>query len=188
VCISVLSPLDGIVDPAQQTTEQDPRIDALAKTPIPSGGTTDKSMNQTDPQLVALEFVARINARDVDALAELMTEDHEFIDTDGTSFRGRENLRSDWHGYYAMFPDYHIEIDQVSSQGGLVILTGSSSGTLSPEGEEALRNADGSLPPDEELQGPAIWTGRIEDGLVAQWRVYFDTPTIRAELGLAEKT
>src|ERR1035438_4587160 len=40
-----------------------------------------------------LEFLNRINQRDVDKLAELMTEDHVFVDSLGNQVRGREKMR-----------------------------------------------------------------------------------------------
>jgi ketosteroid isomerase-like protein len=43
-----------------------------------------------------LQFLERINQHDADKLAELMTEDHIFIDSLGQSVRGRENMRSGW--------------------------------------------------------------------------------------------
>jgi hypothetical protein len=41
---------------------------------------------------VALEFVDRINRRDVDLLCELMTEDHRFVDSGGWRAPRRESL------------------------------------------------------------------------------------------------
>jgi uncharacterized protein (TIGR02246 family) len=141
-------------------------------------------VTEIDPRAVALAFVARINAGDVDGLAALMTDDHEFIDIPGDSFRGRETLREGWIAYYRLFPDYQIHIRRVSVDGPVVTLIGETTGTLSPFGHEALRRPDGTLPGQEELQGPAIWTALVREGLVAQWRVYWDTPATRAALGL----
>ena len=58
------------------------------------------------PVETVLQFMDRINRRDVDALVELMTEDHVFIDSLGQSVRGREKMRAGWRGYYAFCPDY----------------------------------------------------------------------------------
>ena len=35
------------------------------------------------------------------------------------------------------------------------------------------------------LDGPALWTAEVKDDKVAHWRVYEDTPAVRAELGIA---
>jgi ketosteroid isomerase-like protein len=141
-------------------------------------------MENTDPRSVVLAFVSRINAGDVDGIAALLTDDHEFIDTAGASFRGRENLREGWVGYFRLFPDYHIDAPAVRVEGSTITLVGTSTGTLTPFGEQALRRPDGTLPAPDELQGPAIWTACVEDGLIAQWRVYSDTADVRAALGL----
>jgi hypothetical protein len=34
------------------------------------------------------------------------------------------------------------------------------------------------------LAGPALWTARVRDGLVARWQVYQDSPQNRTMLGL----
>jgi len=46
------------------------------------------------PIETVIEFMDRINQRDRDKLAELMTEDHLFIDSLGQAVRGRENMRT----------------------------------------------------------------------------------------------
>ena len=141
-------------------------------------------MGDDDAVSVALDFIERINAGDVDGIVALLTDDHEFNDTAGVAFRGREALRDGWRGYFALFPDYQIDIDWAGEGGGAVLLLGRSSGTLSAHGREALRRPDGGLPPQDQLQGPAIWTARIANSLVAQWRVYADMPETRSTLGI----
>ncbi len=143
-------------------------------------------MGDSDAAAVALAFVAAINARDVERIATFMSEDHEFIDIPGQSFRGRGPMREGWIGYYRLFPNYQIYVDRVLSNSDAVTLVGSTTGTLSAFGREALRRADGTLPAPDELQGPAIWTARIVDDKVAQWRVYRDTPEVRAALAIPE--
>jgi uncharacterized protein (TIGR02246 family) len=135
---------------------------------------------------VALSFVECINAGDVEGIVALMTDDHEFIDTSGEAYRGREAMRAGWAGYFRLFPDYQVVVDDVRVAGSDVTMRGRSTGTLSEEGRETLRRPDGSLPPDDELQGTAIWTARILDGRVLRWRVYADTPDVRAALAISE--
>lgn len=129
------------------------------------------AMKQTkdapEPERVALAFVERINLGDVPRLMELMTEDHEFVDMAGDSFRGLALMRQAWTDYFRLFPDYQIQVETAAINGDSVVLIGRS---------------DGSLPDD--LQGRAIWTARIQEGRVAQWRVCADTPTVRLCLGL----
>jgi ketosteroid isomerase-like protein len=47
------------------------------------------------------------------------------------------------------------------------------------------RDLDGvghSVCAEASLAGPALWTATTRDGRVAEWRVYPDTPDIRAKL------
>ncbi len=36
----------------------------------------------------------------------------------------------------------------------------------------------------EPLDGPALWSARVRDGLVSEWRVYEDTLENRRKIGL----
>src|SRR5438552_3931123 len=53
-----------------------------------------------EPIEVAMDFIKRINAGNVDALCELMTEKHVFHDAVGKRFVGRETLRQRWKAYF----------------------------------------------------------------------------------------
>jgi hypothetical protein len=139
-----------------------------------------------DPLAAVLDFVDRINSGDVDAVLEAMTPDHEFIDTAGSSIRGRDALRDAWAAYFRLFPDYHIEIERVVERDDEIVLVGTSTGTLSPTGRVELAGPDGDPPSDEELQGPAIWSGRIRAGLISEWTVFEDTVEVRDSLGISQ--
>ncbi len=66
----------------------------------------------TDRQTI-LAFIDRINAHDVEGLAELMSDDHTFIDAHGNEVVGREKMSAGWRGYFEWFPDYYIEVNDV---------------------------------------------------------------------------
>ena len=52
-------------------------------------------------------------------------------------------------------------------------------------GGEVLRvSGHLQLPRDVEFPDRVIWSARIEDGLVAEWRLYPDTPESHKELGI----
>ncbi|MBN1965351.1 MAG: GrpB family protein, partial [Anaerolineae bacterium] len=141
-------------------------------------------MSDATAVTAALNFIHAINARSEDTLAALMTDDHEFIDSGGESWRGRAIMRKNWREYFRLFPDYTITLKRVRLHQSRVVLRGVSSGALSAYGQETLRRADGTLPADTDLQGPAIWTALAKGSKVAQWRVYGDTPEVRAALNL----
>lgn len=140
---------------------------------------------RVDVGALAAEFVDAINSRNIEHILGLMTSDHVFTDSGGNWIQGREALREAWRTYFSWFPDYRIAACCTQTRGDIAVIVGASTGTLSEIGRQALRGPDGSLPPEESLQGPAVWTARERDGLIAEWRVYEDTPPLRKELGLS---
>jgi ketosteroid isomerase-like protein len=127
-------------------------------------------MSETNAIEVALDFVAKINAHDVDAIVALMSPDHVFIDGLGTSFRGAEQMRAGWKGYFAWFPDYAIEVTSQFSRGDSVALFGKARGTYAVNGKLARENF---------WEIPAAWRGVVKDGRVAEWQVYCDNEPVR---------
>jgi uncharacterized protein (TIGR02246 family) len=122
------------------------------------------------PESVAQAFVRAINRHDPDVLAELMTEDHSFIDTLGNTVRGRDKMRAGWGDYFRMVPDYSIAVEETYGAGPVVVLLGMAQGTYAP----GCRLKD-----ESRWQTPAAIRAFIEDGKVAEWRVYADNEPIR---------
>lgn len=121
------------------------------------------------PIEAVLAFMERINARDAGKLAELMTEDHIFIDSLGRSVRGREAMREGWKGYYAFCPDYWVSHEDIHSDGNVVAVFGAAGGTIRSEGK---------LLPENKWQTPAAWRVVVEKGLIKEWRVYADNKPV----------
>jgi uncharacterized protein (TIGR02246 family) len=121
------------------------------------------------PVEIVLQFLERINERDVDRLAELMTEDHLFVDSLGQSVRGREPMRAAWRGYYAMCPDYTVVHDEVFQNGNRVVVLGTAGGTIA---------VDGARPAENQWRTPVAWLAVVESGLVKEWRVYADNKPV----------
>ncbi len=119
---------------------------------------------------VALAFVAKINAHDVDGLVALMTPDHVFIDGLGNTMRGAEKMSTGWKAYLAWFPDYAIEVTQQFSHGDAVALFGKARGTYA---------VGGKLPRENTWEIPAAWRALVRDGRVAEWQVYCDNDPAR---------
>ena len=59
-----------------------------------------------DPAAVALRFNEYITAGDIDALTDLMSADHTFIDSEDHMISGRDACRKAWSGFFDMFPGY----------------------------------------------------------------------------------
>lgn len=72
------------------------------------------------PVETVLEFLERINQRDPNKLAELMSEDHSFIDSLGGVNRGREKMRAGWRMYYGMCLDYWATHEDIFPNGDRV--------------------------------------------------------------------
>ncbi len=114
-------------------------------------------MNSIDPKLTALQFNEYINNPDIVGLSGLMTEDHTFIDREGNGDKGKESMTNGWICFFKSFPEYKNTFIRVQSQDDLVVIYGYAIWKKSSE-------------PDY-----VIWTARIEDDLIAEWRIYEDT-------------
>ena len=51
-----------------------------------------------------------------------MTEDHRFIDRDGTVVIGKGKMMEAWVRFFELFPEYQNSFTKVESNGNLVIL------------------------------------------------------------------
>lgn len=119
---------------------------------------------------VAMAFVAKINEHDVDGLVSLMTPDHVFVDALNNTFRGADKMRQAWKGYFALFPDYAIEVTDAFNKGEIVAMFGKARGTLAVNEKLARENF---------WEIPAAWRAAVKDGHVAEWRVYCDNDPAR---------
>jgi len=147
---------------------------------------------------VARAFVEAINRQDVEGLVALMTEGHRFVDSLGNVVEGREKMRAGWAGHFRMVPDYSIAVEEIlcgsktrtagpstasaaadfaqddsvaeNSAQDVVVLLGVAAGTYAP---------DGVLKAEKRWETPAALRASIEDGKVAEWRVYADNEPIR---------
>lgn len=121
-----------------------------------------------DRAATVIAFNTCINDGDLDGIAALMAPDHTFVDSSGAGERGRDAVVAAWSRFFDRFPDYRNVFEEIDVRDDLVVVTGRSEC------------------PVEALDGPAIWTARVRDGLVTEWRVHDDTPGQRAALGLRD--
>ncbi len=110
-------------------------------------------MNPFDLIHAAMKFNEKINQGDAEGLAALMTDDHAFIDSEGTSTRGKAVMEKGWREFFRQYPDYRNEFQSVTVQDGMVVMVGRSVCSCKP------------------LNGPNVWTARVEEGKVSEWRV-----------------
>ena len=110
-------------------------------------------MDSFDTMMVALRFNEKINQRDLDGLVELMTDDHTFIDNSGDIDK---NMNVGWREFFKNYPDYRNIFTSVTVKDDVVVMVGYS--TCSNE---------------RRLNGPSMWTAKIQGGRVSEWRVYW---------------
>jgi uncharacterized protein (TIGR02246 family) len=122
---------------------------------------------------VARAFVRAINRQDVEALAALMAPEHRFVDSLGAVVEGREAMLKGWAGYFRMVPNYSIAVEETLCDGSVVVMLGVAQGTYAPAGE---------LKPENRWETPAAFRTFVEDGQVAEWRVYADNEPMRQKM------
>jgi ketosteroid isomerase-like protein len=130
-------------------------------------------MANPQPLEVAMDFIKRINAGNVNALCELMTEGHIFQDALGKRFIGRETMREGWTQYFKMVGDYQVHAEEFFQTVDRLAIFGSASG----------RYAGGGGTNNNFWEVPAAWRAVVKDGLMAEWRVYADNQPLRKLMG-----
>ena len=127
-------------------------------------------MNKKDPKLVVLQFNECINNQDIIGLADLMADDYVFIDSsDDYHSGGKKVMVEGWQEFFDLYPDYRNHFSILESRDNLVFVIGYSTCSY------------------QQLDGPALWTAKVENDLVAEWRVYLDTAENREKLNLPPK-
>jgi ketosteroid isomerase-like protein len=130
-------------------------------------------MGNPHPLEVTMDFIKRINAGDVNALCELMTEGHIFQDALGKRFIGRETMRQGWTTYFKLVTDYQVHAVEFFQTQDRLAIFGTASG----------RYTGGAAPKENFWEVPAAWRAVVQDGLIAEWRVYADNQPLRKLMG-----
>lgn len=110
-------------------------------------------------------YIAAINNADLTQLSNLMSEDHTFVDSGGQTVTGRDRMTTGWRGYFDMFPDYKIQIENIFQHGNIVAIFGSAFGTY---------NGKRGLVPENRIEMTAAWKTIVENGKIKYWQVYAD--------------
>jgi ketosteroid isomerase-like protein len=110
-------------------------------------------------------FIAAINRRSPSGIADLMTEDHTFVDAAGRVESGREQMTAGWDGFFRLFPDYSIAAESILADGPLVAVFGSASGSY--------HGKRGPVP-EHRIELPAAWKAVVQNGRVKRGQVYAD--------------
>lgn len=110
-------------------------------------------MEPFDIMNAAMKFNEKINQRDIEGLAALMTNDHTFIDSDGTAVRGKSVMKAGWKEFFQQYPDYKNIFTSVTTQNDMAVMVGYSSCSWKP------------------LNGPNVWTAKVQESQISEWRV-----------------
>ncbi|SEF99587.1 Ketosteroid isomerase homolog [Bryocella elongata] len=119
-------------------------------------------VQQENPQESVENFVAAINAHNLDAIFALLPRDHVFIDSVGHRLESAVAARTAWRGYFAMCPDYWIRLSDVLTDGELVLATGMVGGTIRATS----------------WQTPAAFKVIIRNRKLQEWRVFADNKPV----------
>jgi uncharacterized protein (TIGR02246 family) len=120
---------------------------------------------------VALRFVDAIHGADLEGLAALMTDDHVFVDSDGSRIVGRESVLEAWSAYLSMMSDYRVDVQEIFSSEDTVVLIGRATGTFT---------IGGTPDPASCWVVPAAWRAVVESDRVAVWQVFVNPEPILA--------
>jgi uncharacterized protein (TIGR02246 family) len=110
-------------------------------------------MDSSKLMFTALRFNDRINQQDPEGLAELMTDDHKFIDSSGNITLGKDAMKEGWKEFFKKYPDYRNKFTTITVQDNVVVMVGYSTCST------------------KQLEGPNTWTAKIRGGRVSEWRV-----------------
>jgi hypothetical protein len=130
-------------------------------------------------ETVALSFVEAINDQQIVKMADLMTKNHVFIDSDGSEHPGHEEMRKGWMDYFSMVPDYRIEVKETFSCDNIAVLICTGTGTFT-------RN--GTLSPENSWSVPLAIRAVIEDDKVSVWQIFVNPESMREILNRLDET
>ena len=116
-------------------------------------------------------LIRAINARRVDRIVALLTDNHRFIDSLGNVVRGSKDVATGFAAYFQMVPDYRIDVAHTLAEGNTVLVWGSARGSYVPQGRDTAIS---------HWQVPAAWRAIVRQGRVAEWQVYADNEPVRA--------
>jgi ketosteroid isomerase-like protein len=112
-------------------------------------------MDSFDIMMTALKFNEKINKQDLEGLAELMTDDHTFIDNSGNITKGKDAMKESWRKFFEQCPDYRNIFTSVTVKDNVVVMVGYSTCSY------------------KLLEGPNIWTAKVQSGRISEWKVYW---------------
>jgi ketosteroid isomerase-like protein len=122
-------------------------------------------MKSESTKSIVIRFVKAINDHNVNEIVNLMSEDHIFIDAMDHKSVGKKGMKEGWEGYYELFPDYQIEIFDITENESVTGLFGYVNATYKNLTNELNSNF---------WRIPASWKAIVENNKIKHWQVYCD--------------
>jgi predicted ester cyclase len=129
---------------------------------------------------VARDILATIDSHDLEAVSSKLAPDVEIM-APGFEGRGVQAVVGFMAPFLAAFPDIHHEIANTVEVGDTIAIELVITGTQT----EPLVGPGGELPPTGKsvrFRAANVW--RVEHGRPVSYRVYFDTASLMAQLGV----
>ena len=79
-------------------------------------------MKSEDPKITAVEFSGRITGHVAVALSAMMSEDHLFVDREGSEERSKAHVPRSWRKFFWMFHKYQNTMVSVESRNDTAIM------------------------------------------------------------------
>lgn len=118
---------------------------------------------------IVIRFITAINNQNLDSIAGLLSDDHNFTDSLGNVFRGKEIMIKGWKNYFQLFPDYKIDLGEVYSNENKVVFIGKASGTYKLGEDSSSRN---------HWEINAAWRALVVDNKIKEWQVFGDNKPV----------
>ncbi len=115
---------------------------------------------------VVTEFIELINDHQPHELSSMMTEDHVLVDAQGNKFTGLESATEVWKDYFAVWPDYWIDMEEIFAVEEKIYGFGTVSGTYT-----------GHLPGKAQhfFKIPLALKAIVEGEKIKSWQIIADT-------------
>jgi steroid delta-isomerase-like uncharacterized protein len=124
---------------------------------------------------------ATFNAHDMDGFAAVLADDVVFRAPGGTRGNGKEACAAFFGGWFAAFPDAHVDVHAAHFLGDVAVEEGTFTGTQTG----VLRGPSGNVPPTgRRVEVDYVQVLRFRDGKHVSFNLLFDRLTMLEQLGL----
>jgi hypothetical protein len=124
---------------------------------------------------------ATFNAHNIDGFAAVLADDVAFRAPGGICGNGKEACAAFFGGWFAAFPDAHVDVHAAHFLGDVAIEEGTFTGTQTG----VLRGPTGNVPPTgHRVAVDYVQVLRFRDGKHVSFNLLFDRLTMLEQLGL----